>query len=180
MGSGIAESAAAAGVDVTVYEPGQAPLERSQGRLAESVDRAVSRGKLTREDADTLTGRIAFTTSLNDLEGVDAVVPPFVGLVECDSGGLLAQEVSAPPLSDVESLLFPFDDAGLEVDLSGRAVMLLAAAGAEAAYPGGVVVLVAPVGQSILGVVKVALSGGDDLLGPCDLVADIGGSAVQL
>ena len=74
MGSGIAESAAAAGVDVTVYEPEQAPLERSGRRLAESIDRAVTRGKMSREDADALTGRIAYTSSLDDLEGVDAVI----------------------------------------------------------------------------------------------------------
>ena len=74
MGSGIAESAAAAGVNVTVYEPEQAPLDRSRGRLTESVERAVSRGKLSRDDADALTGRIAYTTSPGDLTGVDAVV----------------------------------------------------------------------------------------------------------
>jgi 3-hydroxybutyryl-CoA dehydrogenase len=74
MGSGIAESAAAAGVDVTIYEPEQTPLDRAGGRLAQSVERAVSRGKLSREDADALTGRIAYTTSLDDLDGVDAVV----------------------------------------------------------------------------------------------------------
>jgi 3-hydroxybutyryl-CoA dehydrogenase len=74
MGSGIAESAAAAGVDVTVYEPERAPLERSAGRLGESVERAVARGKLTREAADALTGRIAYTSSLDDLHGADAVV----------------------------------------------------------------------------------------------------------
>jgi 3-hydroxybutyryl-CoA dehydrogenase len=74
MGSGIAESAASAGIDVTVYEPDAAPLERSRGRLAESVDRAVSRGKISREDADALVGRIAYTTSFDDLAGVDAVL----------------------------------------------------------------------------------------------------------
>jgi 3-hydroxybutyryl-CoA dehydrogenase len=74
MGSGIAESAASAGVEVTVYEPDEAPLERSRGRLAESVARAVSRGKLTAEAAQALTGRIGYTTSLDGLEGVDAVV----------------------------------------------------------------------------------------------------------
>ena len=74
MGSGIAESAAAAGVAVTLYEPQQAPLERSRARLAESVDRAVEREKMTREEADALSGRIAYTSSLEDLRGVDAVV----------------------------------------------------------------------------------------------------------
>jgi 3-hydroxybutyryl-CoA dehydrogenase len=74
MGSGIAESAASAGIDVTVFEPEAAPLKRSRERLATSVDRAVSRGKLTAEDAEGLTARIAYTTEFDDLAGVDAVL----------------------------------------------------------------------------------------------------------
>ena len=64
MGSGIAESCAVAGVDVTAFEPEQAPLDRSRGRLEQSIGRAVSRGKLTRDDADAVIGRIAYTTEL--------------------------------------------------------------------------------------------------------------------
>jgi 3-hydroxybutyryl-CoA dehydrogenase len=74
MGSGIAESAASAGIDVTVFEPQGAPLKRSRERLAVSVQRAVSRGKLTAEDAEGLTGRVAYTTEFDDLSGVDAVL----------------------------------------------------------------------------------------------------------
>ena len=74
MGSGIAESAAAAGIAVTLYEPEQAPLDRSRGRLAESVQRAVERGKLSGPDAEALTGRITYTTALEDLRGCDAVI----------------------------------------------------------------------------------------------------------
>jgi 3-hydroxybutyryl-CoA dehydrogenase len=74
MGSGIAESCAVAGIDVTVYEPEEAPLARSRSRLAESTDRAVSRGKMSAEEADAVRGRIAYTTSLDDLEGVDGVM----------------------------------------------------------------------------------------------------------
>ncbi|MGH2895497.1 MAG: 3-hydroxybutyryl-CoA dehydrogenase [Solirubrobacteraceae bacterium] len=74
MGSGIAESCASAGVEVTVYEPEHAPLERSRGRLSQSVGRAVSRGKLTQDDADGLIGRIAYTSDPDDLDGVDAVM----------------------------------------------------------------------------------------------------------
>jgi 3-hydroxybutyryl-CoA dehydrogenase len=74
MGSGIAESAASAGIDVTVFEPEAAPLGRSRERLTTSVERAVSRGKLTAEDAEALTGRIAYTTQFDDLGGVDAVL----------------------------------------------------------------------------------------------------------
>ena len=74
MGSGIAESAAAAGVQVSLYEPAEAALERSRGRLAESLRRAVEREKMSAADADTLTGRITYTTVIEDLHGVDAVV----------------------------------------------------------------------------------------------------------
>jgi 3-hydroxybutyryl-CoA dehydrogenase len=74
MGSGIAESAASAGIDVTVFEPETAPLKRSRQRLATSVDRAVSRGKLTAEEAEALTARIAYTSEFDDLAGVDAVL----------------------------------------------------------------------------------------------------------
>jgi 3-hydroxybutyryl-CoA dehydrogenase len=74
MGSGIAESAASAGIDVTVFEPETAPLKRSRERLATSVDRAVSRGKLTAKEAEGLTARIAYTSEFSDLDGVDAVL----------------------------------------------------------------------------------------------------------
>jgi 3-hydroxybutyryl-CoA dehydrogenase len=74
MGSGIAESAASAAIDVTVFEPDEAPLQRSRTRLRESVDRAVARGKMTGEKAEGLVGRIAYTTDIADLDGVDAVM----------------------------------------------------------------------------------------------------------
>ena len=74
MGSGIAESAASAGIDVTVFEPERPPLDRSRSRLQVSVDRGVSRGKLSAEDAEKLIARIAYTTEMADLDGVDAVL----------------------------------------------------------------------------------------------------------
>jgi 3-hydroxybutyryl-CoA dehydrogenase len=78
MGSGIAESCAVAGIDVTAFEPEQAPLDRSRGRLEQSLGRAVTRGKLSRDDADAVVGRIAYTTDLADLDGVDAVIEAVV------------------------------------------------------------------------------------------------------
>jgi 3-hydroxybutyryl-CoA dehydrogenase len=74
MGSGIAESAARAGVDVTLHEPDEAPLDRSKGRIERSVARAVKGGKLTDADAAQLMDRVAWTTSFDDLGGCDLVV----------------------------------------------------------------------------------------------------------
>ena len=78
MGSGIAEAAAAAGIEVTVFEPQQAPLERSRERLGMSVQRAVSRGKLSGEDAAGLIDRVSYTTDLDALDGAEAVVEAVV------------------------------------------------------------------------------------------------------
>jgi 3-hydroxybutyryl-CoA dehydrogenase len=74
MGSGIAEVAAAAEIDVTVFEPEQAPLDRSRSSLGSSVAKAVARGKLTRESADALIERVHYTTTFENLDDVDAVI----------------------------------------------------------------------------------------------------------
>jgi 3-hydroxybutyryl-CoA dehydrogenase len=78
MGSGIAEAVARAGLDVTLHEPAQSPLDRSKGRIDQSVARAVKGGKLTDNDAAQLMDRIAWTTTFDDLGGCDLVVEAVV------------------------------------------------------------------------------------------------------
>jgi 3-hydroxybutyryl-CoA dehydrogenase len=78
MGSGIAESVAAAGKHVLLHEPDEAPLERSREKLAASVARAVERGKLTQEDAAGLVDRVVYTTRLEDLCSADGVIEAIV------------------------------------------------------------------------------------------------------
>jgi 3-hydroxybutyryl-CoA dehydrogenase len=74
MGSGIAESAARAGMTVVVHEPLEAPLERSRERVAKSVAHAVRRGKLDDDAADALQGRISWSTDLDPLADPDLVI----------------------------------------------------------------------------------------------------------
>jgi 3-hydroxybutyryl-CoA dehydrogenase len=74
MGSGIAESAAAAGVTTTVFEPEEAPLKRSRSALEASVAKAVSRGKLSEQDREELIGRVNYTTDIDDLGSAEAVI----------------------------------------------------------------------------------------------------------
>jgi 3-hydroxybutyryl-CoA dehydrogenase len=78
MGSGIAESAARAGLDVVLQEPEGAPLERSRARIATSVAKAVSGAKLTDAEAQALVERIEWTTDLEALAGADLVVEAVV------------------------------------------------------------------------------------------------------
>ena len=78
MGSGIAESAARAGLDVKLHEPDPAPLERSRGRIEASVERAVAGDKLTAEEAVALVERIEWTTDPEPLADADVVVEAVV------------------------------------------------------------------------------------------------------
>ncbi len=74
MGAGIAEVLARAGLDVVGVEPTAAGLERAAAHLAASTARAVSRGKLTEEQAAEVLGRIRTTTALEDLAGCELVL----------------------------------------------------------------------------------------------------------
>ena len=73
MGSGIAESAARAGLRVRVYEPSDAPLRLSKGRIEASVERAVRGGKMDEEQA-------AAVASPDEVRG--NVVKAFIVLAE--------------------------------------------------------------------------------------------------
>jgi 3-hydroxybutyryl-CoA dehydrogenase len=114
MGSGIAEAAARAGVDVTLHEPEQEPLDRSKGRVEQSVARAVKGGKLTDADAAQLMDRVAWTRSFDDLEGCDLVVeaviediqakgPVFQRLDALLPDAILASNTSSIPIAQIAS-----------------------------------------------------------------------------
>jgi 3-hydroxybutyryl-CoA dehydrogenase len=78
MGSGIAESAARAGLRVHVYEPQEAPLERARGGIATSVQRAIRGGKLEAEEARELQARISFSTEMHSLHGAELVIEAII------------------------------------------------------------------------------------------------------
>jgi 3-hydroxybutyryl-CoA dehydrogenase len=113
MGSGIAESVARAGIAVHVYEPESAPLERSRERIAASVERAVSGGKLEAGEGEALRRRIAWTSDIADLADADVVIEAVVedlavkrGVFEqldatVKAGALLASNTSSIPIADL-------------------------------------------------------------------------------
>ncbi|HEY5390227.1 MAG TPA: 3-hydroxyacyl-CoA dehydrogenase family protein, partial [Solirubrobacteraceae bacterium] len=74
MGSGIAQSAAAAGKRVILHEPSSEPLDRSRAALADALERAVEKGRLRSEDAAATAARITYTTALEDLAAAGAVI----------------------------------------------------------------------------------------------------------
>ena len=74
MGAGIVEVFARNGLDVVAVEVSAEAVEKGQGVLRRSTDRALSRGKLTEQAQTELHDRIRFTSDLADLAECDLVV----------------------------------------------------------------------------------------------------------
>jgi 3-hydroxybutyryl-CoA dehydrogenase len=74
MGSGIAESVARAGLDVSVRDVDEAALGAVSERLERSLGSAVKGDKIDETEAEAIRGRIALTTELADLAAADLVI----------------------------------------------------------------------------------------------------------
>jgi 3-hydroxybutyryl-CoA dehydrogenase len=111
MGAGIAEVTARSGCEVVVREVTAELAEAGRARIAASLDRAVTRGRLAAADRDATLDRIRTTTSLDDLADRDLVIEAIVedeptktalyrelsGLVRPDC--VLASNTSSIPIS---------------------------------------------------------------------------------
>jgi 3-hydroxybutyryl-CoA dehydrogenase len=115
MGSGIAESASRAGIEVLVYEPGAGPLQASQSRIASSLERAVRGGKASAQEVEQALHKLRWTSEIDDLRDCDPVIeavyedPALKGklfraldrLLEPET--LLASNTSSIPIAQIAS-----------------------------------------------------------------------------
>jgi len=74
MGHGIAQICAQNGWDVVVREVDQETLEKGLGRIDKQLGKAVSKEKMTQEDADAVKGRIQGALDYADLADCDLVI----------------------------------------------------------------------------------------------------------
>jgi len=127
MGSGIVEVVARAGGDVVNVEVSAEAAKAAESRVRESLDRAVSRGKLTREDADEALGRIRFVDTIEELADRDLVVEA-------------ASEDEATKLELFRRIgaLLESDDAVLASNTSSIPIVKLGAVSGRAAHVMGV------------------------------------------
>ena len=82
MGAGITEVFARNGYTVVGVEVDDDAVARGRQHLEHSTARAVSRGKLSEEDATALHDRVTFATSLEELKDADLVVEAVVESIE--------------------------------------------------------------------------------------------------
>lgn len=113
MGSGIAEVAARAGLDVVVREVDDAARSAGRTRVERSLARGVEKEKLTAHERDAALGRLRFTTELADLADRDLVIEAIVERLEakrelfgalhalCPERTVFATNTSSLPVTDM-------------------------------------------------------------------------------
>ena len=82
MGSGIAQTAAAAGCEVVVREVTQDLCDRGFAGIEKSLAKFAEKGTITPEQQSEIRGRIKGTTSLEDLKDCDLIVEAIVENLE--------------------------------------------------------------------------------------------------
>jgi len=74
MGSGIAEVCARSGYQTAVLEVNQQFLDKGMASIKSSLDKAVSKGKVSQQDRDATLGRLQGTIKMEDFGDCDLVI----------------------------------------------------------------------------------------------------------
>jgi 3-hydroxybutyryl-CoA dehydrogenase len=74
MGNGIAQVAAMSGLDVIMNDIATEFIENGLGTIEKNLDRAVEKGKMSKEDRDASVSRIKGSVDLGDMASADFVV----------------------------------------------------------------------------------------------------------
>jgi len=113
MGAGIAQVFAAAGSEVRIHDASAGAVEKGQLSIAKSLERFVSKGKMTQADMDAVLGRIHAPGNLEGFSSCDLVVEAVVEdaavkkalLAEVDArlapGGCLATNTSSISITEL-------------------------------------------------------------------------------
>jgi 3-hydroxybutyryl-CoA dehydrogenase len=78
MGSGIAQVAAQAGHNVVLFDTRREAVDKALMGLRKTLDKLVEKGKLTREQADGIHGRITPASDLKELAGIGLVIEAII------------------------------------------------------------------------------------------------------
>ena len=74
MGNGIAQVAAMSGLNVIMNDIAKEFVEKGLATITKNLDRNVEKGKMTKEDRDSVLGRIKGSLELKDMVSADFVV----------------------------------------------------------------------------------------------------------
>ncbi len=74
MGHGIAQVLAAAGVEVTLYEPDRSRAQAGRERIAGNLSRSVAKGRLVESERDAILARVSTAADVSAVASTDIVV----------------------------------------------------------------------------------------------------------
>jgi len=74
MGNGIAQVAAASGLDVVMSDIKEEFCENGFATISKNLDRMVKKKKISEDDKSSILGRITTTTDLKEMESADFIV----------------------------------------------------------------------------------------------------------
>lgn len=97
MGSGIAQTAAQAGLQVTVREVSTELLDKGFANIDKSLGRLVQRGTLSAADRDATRERLRRTTKLEDLAGCDFIIEAITEQLAAKKEVFAALDKVCPP-----------------------------------------------------------------------------------
>jgi 3-hydroxybutyryl-CoA dehydrogenase len=97
MGSGIAQTAAQAGLQVTVREVSMELIDKGFANIDKSLARLVQRGTLSAADRDAARKRLRPTTKLEDLTGCDLIIEAITEQLEPKKELFQALDGFCPP-----------------------------------------------------------------------------------
>ena len=113
MGNGIAQVAAAAGLNVIMSDIKEEFCQRGVATISGSLDRLIKKEKMTQADKDAILGRITTTTDLKDMASADFVVEAAVEREDlkfqifrdldeaCPENVVLASNTSSIPIGSI-------------------------------------------------------------------------------
>ena len=116
MGSGIAQVAAQAGLDVVLNDVTAELTERGLASITKNLERAVAKGRLTEEEREGALHRVSLSTSLEDAKDVDLAVEAAVESMEIKAeifreldritprDALLASNTSSLPITEIAAV----------------------------------------------------------------------------
>jgi len=78
MGNGIAHTAAASGLDVTLVDVSETILQRAVSTITANLQRGVDKGRMTAEERDAVVGRIRTNTDVASIGDADIVIEAIV------------------------------------------------------------------------------------------------------
>ncbi|MFU8804436.1 MAG: 3-hydroxybutyryl-CoA dehydrogenase [Bradymonadaceae bacterium] len=78
MGAGIAQVAAASGFDVILNDLSEDALSRAKAGIEKSLEKFVTKEKITSQDRDDTLSRLQFTTSIEDFAPSDLVIEAII------------------------------------------------------------------------------------------------------